>query len=198
VVSVAFIDPFSRAQLPGGRSASVAQVAANLSSIFSEGPSSLEGTKTWRLEWWSTIVDYTIYGPFFWTGKGFGVNLRVDDFVSAPDESLRAPHNSHLTILARMGVPGLILWLALLLAFAGVILKAFFQARIAGQDWRSRVLLWVLIYWLAMLVNMSFDPYLESPMGGIWFWCVVGFGLAVATNDEVFRFPGPSHLTARR
>jgi O-antigen ligase/polysaccharide polymerase Wzy-like membrane protein len=180
------VDPFSRSELPGGRSASVAQITANLSSIFSEGSPSLEGTKEFRLDWWSSIVDYTIFGPYFWTGKGFGVNLRVDDLVSAPEE-VRSPHNSHLTILARMGVPGLVLWLALLFAFARTLLLALYRAAAAGHALRSRVLLWILIYWLAMLVNMSFDPYLEGPMGGIWFWSVIGFGLVVATTDDLFR-----------
>jgi O-antigen ligase/polysaccharide polymerase Wzy-like membrane protein len=189
------IDPFSRSDLPGGRSASVAQVTANLGSIFSEGPASLEGTKAWRLEWWSAIVDYTVFGPYFWTGKGFGVNLRVDDFVNTSDDSVRAPHNSHLTILARMGVPGLVLWLALLSAFARAVVTAFVRARAGRQEQRSRMLLWVLVYWVAMLVNMSFDPYLESPMGGIWFWSVLGFGLAVATNDDLFAAGAPARTT---
>jgi hypothetical protein len=185
------IDPFSRSELPGGRSASVAQIAANVSSIFSEGAAGLEGTKAFRLDWWSTIVDYTIFGAYFWTGKGFGVNLRVDDLVLAPDE-VRAPHNSHVTILARMGVPGLVLWVALLVAFARAVLAAMFQALAARQQQRSRVLLWVFVYWLAMLINTSFDPYLESPMGGIWFWSVLGFGFTVAINDAFFARPAPA------
>jgi hypothetical protein len=30
---------------------------------------------------------------------------------------------------------------------------------------------------VALLVNASFDVYLEGPMGGIWFWCIYGLGL---------------------
>jgi hypothetical protein len=30
-----------------------------------------------------------------------------------------------------------------------------------------------------MSVNMNFDVYLEGPMGGIWFWTVWGYGVAV-------------------
>ena len=35
-------------------------------------------------------------------------------------------------------------------------------------------------YWLAFLINGSFDVYLEGPMGGIWFWTVYGIGVAPA------------------
>jgi hypothetical protein len=33
------------------------------------------------------------------------------------------------------------------------------------------------VYWIAAMVNMSFDPYLEGPHGGIWFWTLFGLGL---------------------
>ena len=42
----------------------------NVGSIFG-GPSDsqLQGTRNFRLEWWGKIVDYTVKGPYFWTGK---------------------------------------------------------------------------------------------------------------------------------
>jgi hypothetical protein len=40
---------------------------------------------------------------------------------------------------------------------------------------------WIFAYWLAALVNASFDVYLEGPQGGIWFWSVIGLGIAAAT-----------------
>jgi hypothetical protein len=36
-----------------------------------------------------------------------------------------------------------------------------------------------MCYWLAAFVDMSFDVYLEGPQGGIWFWVIIGFGIAV-------------------
>jgi hypothetical protein len=38
---------------------------------------------------------------------------------------------------------------------------------------------WVFVYWLAALVNGSFDVYLGGPQGGIWFWSMIGLGLAL-------------------
>jgi hypothetical protein len=30
-----------------------------------------------------------------------------------------------------------------------------------------------------MMVNTTFDPYLEGPQGGIWFWALFGLGLVL-------------------
>jgi hypothetical protein len=162
------------------REISFDQIVANLSStVLDTGDPLLDGTKHFRLRWWGDIVDYTVSGPYFWTGKGFGVNLADDDgYQFKRDRSLRAPHNSHLTVLARMGVPGLALWIFLQLAFGIGLIRAYRASRRAGAVFWCRVDAWILAYWLAMLLNTSFDPYLEGPQGGIWFWSLIGLGLA--------------------
>lgn len=163
------------------RRVSVLQIEDNLASIVGGVPatSPLLGTRLWRLKWWKTIVGYTIYGKHFWTGKGFGINLADSDgFQVTADHSLRSPHDANATILARMGVPGLALWLLLQGVFGLSLLRAYFTARASGQDWWSRVDLWILAYWLAFMVNGAFDVFLEGPQGGIWFWSVIGLGVA--------------------
>ena len=71
---VILIDP--RIELGTGREISVGQMVDNVTSLFGEADNQgLEGTKEFRLRWWSTIVGYTIGGPYFWTGKGYGINL---------------------------------------------------------------------------------------------------------------------------
>jgi len=164
-----------------GRPATIGQMIDNILSVFgSSSDGSLEGTKQFRLAWWGTIIDYTVFGDYFWTGKGFGVNLANDDgFQSTVDGSLRAPHNTHFTVLARMGVPGLVLWLLLQGAFAWGLLRATFDSRRRGDTLLAVGGAWVFVYWLAMMVDTSFDPYLEGPQGGIWFWVIFGLGLVI-------------------
>jgi O-antigen ligase len=164
-----------------GRPATIGQMIDNIFSVFgSSTDGSLEGTKQFRLAWWGTIIDYTVFGDYFWTGKGFGVNLANDDgFQSTADGSLRAPHNTHFTVLARMGVPGLVLWLLLQGAFAWGLLRATFHSRRRGDTLLAVAGAWVFVYWLAMMVDTSFDPYLEGPQGGIWFWVIFGLGLVI-------------------
>jgi len=164
----------------GDRAISLRQVSANLGSILTPPAQEemLEGSRRWRLDWWRTILDYTVYGGRFWTGKGFGVNLADEDGFQVGDGTLRSPHNAHLTILAREGVPGATLWVFLQGAFAVAMTCAYIRARRARRDFWARVNLWVLAYWLASLTNMGFDVVLEGPQGGIWFWSLFGLGIA--------------------
>lgn len=160
----------------------------NLQGITGQtGDGDRDGSRGWRLKWWTDIVNYTVRGPYFWTGKGYGVNLADDDGYQLADRSLRSPHNGHLSILARSGVPGLLAWALLQLAFAAALLRAYLLAKRAGQDLWVRLNVWVLAYWTAFMVNASFDVYLEGPQGGIWFWCLFGFGLALLETQRRVR-----------
>jgi len=171
----------------GSRSLAVEQVVKNLGSVVGvvDDPS-LTGTIRWRLAWWRTIVDYTVFGPYVWTGKGFGINLADDDgFQVSPVDAtlrLRSPHNGHMTILARMGIPGFVLWVLLLASLSVGMLRLIKQLRKQKHDFEARFLTWVFLYFTASLVNAAFDVYLEGPQGGIWFWCLVGLALATMAD----------------
>lgn len=162
------------------RPLSVANVVTMVRSIFEPvGTGAYDGSRGWRLQWWSDIVGYTILGEYFWTGKGYGINLAdADGFEVDAFGSLRSPHNGHLTLLARSGVPGAAMWLLLLTSIAISLFRAFRRRLAEGRtDW-AHLNLWLLAYLLAFVTNGAFDVYLEGPMGGIWFWSVVGFALA--------------------
>ena len=186
------VDP--KVEVPGNRPFSIGQVLDNITSIVGESNEAeiggaLQGSKSFRLRWWGTIVDYTVGGPFFWTGKGFGINLADDDgFQPTADGSLRAPHNGHVEVLARMGVPGIVLWILLNLAYAAALARAARRAQAGGRPEWVPVLAWLFVYWSATMVNASFDPYLQGPQGGIWFWSIMGLGLAAIHASEQ---PGP-------
>src|SRR5207245_8732536 len=95
------------------------QLLENITGAFSEtGNDALDGTREWRMKFWTTIIDYTIFGSYFWTGKGYGINLADDAGLQAADPPTRSPENSHLTLLARSGVPGFSLWVVLQLTWA--------------------------------------------------------------------------------
>jgi hypothetical protein len=140
-----------------------------------------EGTLEWRLSWWTKIIDDTVYGPHFWTGQGFGINLAaINDPKSLSDDEagLRSPHNVTMTVLARMGIPGLVLWIALNGIFAIRLLRCHLAANRRREEFWSRLYLWIFCYWLAALINATFDVYLEGPQGGILFWSLMGLGIA--------------------
>jgi hypothetical protein len=172
----------------GERSLSPATLVAAVTSTFtSTDHAHFEGSRRWRLEWWSRIVGYTVHGEHFWGGKGYGVNLADADGFQVADGALRSPHNGHMTLLARGGVPSLALWVVLQLAFAAALLAAYRRHRRAGDHTPANLALWVLLYWMAFMINASFDVYLEGPHGGIWFWALFGFGLALLTRKPTPR-----------
>lgn len=178
------------------REVSPEQVIVNLKSIVSGGGgTALEGSRRWRLAWWTRITEYTLFGDFFWTGKGFGINLADDDgFQVTRDHSLRSPHNAHVMLLARTGVPGVTLWLILQGTFAISLVDAYFRARRARRERWSQLSLWVLAYWVAFMVNATFDVFLEGPQGGIWFWSLFGLGIVIiqASRDGFAPAPAPA------
>jgi hypothetical protein len=172
------------------REVSARQVVANFVSVFNVDGASIVGsdidmealgaTANWRIDWWSDIVDYTFFGDMFWTGHGFGPNMAtIDGYQVDANGALRSPHSVHMTFLARAGVPGFFLWILSQVAFgAGLVASSLRMRSINAVGW-LRLNVWVGIYWLAALTNASFDVYLEGPQGGIWFWCIIGFGMAL-------------------
>jgi hypothetical protein len=174
-----------RAGTSEARVVSAEQFLTNAMSIFDDsGPAELSGPKQWRLMWWSKIQDYTLHGPYFWTGKGFGIGLAEDDgFVVWEGEgqtTVRSPHNANITMLARAGVPGLVLWLTLLVSWFGMMLRSMLEARRRREEEWANAFLYLSCYLLAILINSSFDVALEGPMLGIWFWCLFGFGVGAS------------------
>ena len=134
---------------------------------------------------WTDIVNYTVFGPHFWDGKGYGICLANDDgYQVGADNSLRSPHNGHLTILARSGVPGFVLWATLQGSWFVAILRSVVSShRLKRSNWCA-LFAFLLSYWMAFMVNISFDVFIEGPMGGVWFWSVFGVGIAAV---EVYR-----------
>jgi len=171
--------------VPGGRSIGPEQIIRNIESIMgSSETSNLDGTKEWRLRWWQAIVDYTVNGPYFWTGKGFGMGLaEADGFVVGLEFGgpvVRSPHNVHLTMLARTGVPGFTLWLGALLAWFGMLIFNVLNARMRGETEWAKLFVWIACYGLSVVIDSSFDVALEGPMLGIWFWSLFGFGIGAS------------------
>jgi O-antigen ligase/polysaccharide polymerase Wzy-like membrane protein len=159
---------------------STRQVVDNVTSIVGQGGAQTESTKEWRLAWWDVITANTVFGPHFWTGRGFGLNLaEADGFRTdrSTGPALRSPHNVHMTILARAGVPGAALWTALLASWFAMLASAVLTARRRGHAQWAGLFLFIACYVASMIINATFDVALEGPMQGVWFWSMIGFGI---------------------
>jgi len=157
-----------------GRKIGIEQLKTNVTSIVKHGKeqNGLDENVLWRLVWWGKIIDYTFLGPYFLQGKGLGINLSLDDSIQIEDDSLRSPHNFHLNILARFGVPLFFLWLYFLYTF-------FIQFK---NNNLSPEYLSYLSITLAFFINATFDVSLEGPMSAFPCWTFVGIAFAT----EVF------------
>jgi hypothetical protein len=175
-----FVKEWPAAEGGAQRIVSAHQIMQNAQSIVGDsGEENVEGTKRWRLDWWEIIIKDTLYGPHFWTGRGFGLNLADADGHQDADEGSpnRSPHNVNMTLLARAGVPGLVLWSLVLISWAGMMLRAMLIARTRGHKQWADLFLFATCYATSILINAFFDVTLEGPMQGIWFWCLFGFGI---------------------
>jgi hypothetical protein len=150
-----------------GRKIGLDQLNDNITSlIISNEGTTLNNNKVWRLVWWGKIIDYTFGGEYFFAGKGLGMALAQDDNIvtSESDAELRSPHNFHLNILARFGVPIFFLWYFWLYLH-------FKQLKKPNLSAMNLVLLCIIIMFL---LNASFDVFLEGSMGAFPFWTFIG------------------------
>ena len=77
-------------------------------------------------------------------------------------------------------------------------MRLFFVARARDDRTWSRFFLFLFAYWIAALINSTFDVALEGPMLGIWFWSLhgIGIGAAILYRAELNAQPAP-HLRQR-
>ncbi len=168
------------------RDISVRQALANVSSITGQSSSDqLSGTVQWREGMWSQVgTDLRTHGTWL-TGIGFGVILpdRYDVDVGNTNNAdsaapLRSVHNSHLTILARTGVPAFALWLLLWVVFCRQLYRSVRRRPGGVRDPANALTVWLLAAPPAFLINAVFDPALEGPHSGIWLFTIVGVAAA--------------------
>lgn len=167
-----------------GRDVSAAQLAANLTGMGagSEDDSSeaLEGTVEWRLAYWGQVTADVLSGEHGSWGAGFGPNLadRYGYQVAQEDAQarLRNVHNSHLTLLARLGLVAAVLWVL----FWALWLTALWAAgRHEAARPSGRLASWTTAAIAGILTNAVFDPVLEGPQVALWLWTLVGVGGAL-------------------
>lgn len=168
------------------RDISVRQAVANVGSITGQTSSDqLSGTVQWREGMWGQVItDLRTHGTWL-TGIGFGVILpdRYDvdvGYTNGEDSAapLRNVHNSHLTLLARTGVPAFSLWLLVWGVWCSQLHRSVRRRPGGVRDPANALTVWLLAAPPAFLVNAIFDPALEGPHSGIWLFTVVGVGAA--------------------
>lgn len=177
----------------GKRSFSFSQLINNAASVVGDhsDDGQLQGTVSWRLDYWGLIVSDTVSGDNWLSGVGFGPNL-ADEYgfqtsVRGSTQPLRNAHNSHVTILARLGLVGLFLW-AIFWAQTGMLLSRSNRRR------TEPLVGWLLAVMVGIAIIAIFDPVLEGPQIAVPFWCAAG----VVAGSVASRGVARSGLRGRR
>jgi hypothetical protein len=143
-----------------------------LGKRYAPAAGSIEDREDWYGEVWGRLrSDPTA----MLVGEGFGMPLI--DFMDA-GVATRQPHNCHLSVLARLGVLGLVVWIAFHLSILKTFVHAF-RARASLDSKLYAVILWLFLLYIILMIDASVTPSLEMSFGSIPFYFLTGFALGV-------------------
>ena len=168
-----------------GRAFSASQLFANVASIAGAHESGNQnGTVQGRLVLWSATLDKQRSDDRLVYGYGFGTNLAYlagGEIASGSlnSDPLRSPHNSHLDVLARLGIIGASLWIVLWVAWYSRLITGCRRLAQRALYTRRRVAVLCLMVVTASLVGSFFDPSLEGAEAAVLLWVPFGIGLVV-------------------
>lgn len=154
-----------------------------------------DSTVLWRTIWWGALWDEAIGNPVILAvGRGYGPDLR-DAVVNMRTTFLnweqnvdkgrpvRSPHNIAMTVLARSGVVGLLLWLLVLGLSFQRIAAAVLACRRAGERDSALFGTWMASFLVAILLVSLFGVVLENPAGAIPFFFLLGLSVTWASEQ---------------
>ena len=156
-----------------GRAFSTSQLFANVASIAGVHESGNQnGTVQGRLVLWTQTLHKEMSDDRLVYGYGFGTNLAyLAGGVAASgqlnSDPLRSPHNSHLDILARLGIVGASLWIALWVGWYWRLISGCRRLAQRALYTRRRVAVLCLMVVTASLVGAFFDPSLEGAQAAV-------------------------------
>jgi hypothetical protein len=143
-----------------------------------------------RMIWWRDVIEETLdTSPLLGTGFGSDLSTRfLADYDLLTDETFaaRSPHSMIVTMFGRLGLVGLLAWIAVSAALARMVWRLFKGGDPDGLGLASVV----CVIWLSACVGVV----LESPMGAVVFWTAAGLANACALGLGLHR--GPPRATA--
>jgi hypothetical protein len=181
---------------PGSRPFSASQLVGQVVSLKGAASGGATGgTVGARDLLWSLIYHQQVADGRLVDGYGFGVNLPLlvnDTQVTNGSDPLRSPHNSHDDILARLGLIGISLWIALWLGWYWRMARGCWRLGRRGIHARHRVGVLCMMAVTAILVSSFFDPQLEGAQIAALLWTAFGIGVAVTSSRGWFGWQTPA------
>jgi O-antigen ligase len=128
-----------------------------------------------RFEWYKEVFHRISAHPL--VGEGFGTVL-VDYMDDRTGELVRQPHNSSVSVLARLGLIGLVPWIVFHLYVLKRFIYAFRQRRYCDKQ-LAELILWLFLVYVVFMIDASVEPTFEFPSAAIPFYFFVGLALGL-------------------
>lgn len=139
------------------------------------------GTIYHRFEWYSNVLRRVQRSTLnFLVGEGFGQPLI--DFTIRGGIQVRQPHNTHLSVLARLGLVGLAFWAMFHFSIVFRFIRTLHKRHILSPR-TSNLVLWLFLYYILVLVTTTVQPLLEFSYGAIPFYFMMGLALGIMWRE---------------
>lgn len=159
-----------------GEEVGVDFIIRHFMSIFgveAEGVTAAAGGVMRRMDWWTYIwVRLTADLNHLLFGMGYGIALT--DLITPDGAQVREPHNSYLSVLARIGFVGLFAFIWMHINMFRVWLQAHRLCKRAGYRIGQNRLLIVLVYFLMIWVYALGEDAMEKPFNTIPYYFLWG------------------------
>ena len=195
IISVLMLIGLKEAGLIKDRSGKLARFLSEFSSfdLFGVGGASqqhAQRTVEWRLTWWTMITeDVMKESPFYGFGLGSDISSKFHSafnrtsYVNIDKNYARYPHNILFTVLGRMGLIGLVLFIPIIILIMRELWIGFMVLRRTRERCDPKyAFAWAFV--LGGFSNAFFQSTFEAPSTAIMFWTLLAV-LAVMNKDSL-------------
>jgi hypothetical protein len=132
-----------------------------------------------RLGWWSRLYDQlTADEVTLITGLGYGIPLT--DFRDTLGVVTREPHNSVISVAARLGLIGIFSWIWMQVELIRAGFRAYRDCRRTGRGEAANFILLCLAFAVLALASCLGEDTMEKPYNAIPYYALWGFVLRIA------------------
>jgi hypothetical protein len=128
-----------------------------------------------RLEWWTHIYDSMIGDPFkLLLGLGYG--LPLTEFHGNSGAQVREPHNSYVSVIARIGIIGAVAWGTMMIELLRRWHNTFVRCHLVGWREGENRLMVLMVFFISTWVLALGEDGFEKPYNIIpfyFFWGVI-------------------------
>jgi O-antigen ligase len=134
---------------------------------------------TLRWRWWDRLYDeLTRDAPTMIMGLGYGIPLT--DFRDTFNVVTREPHNSVLSVTARLGLVGICSWIWMQVELFAAGFRAYRDCRRCGWSDGANLVLVILAFAVLTLASCFGEDTMEKPYNAIPYYAFWGFALRIA------------------